>query len=535
MISASRGVQEECSRLRSPAASRSHVVSDGTPSGSVMSSELLSTAIDGLRSWAKMATLAGSPGLLQTGLAGVHSAVCVAAFVAGVGGVVIVFAGATAFVLGPLTKGRGRRRKFYGEDLRHAKKKAQAYNGVRLTLKEPIDSLAVRGRVVSMLKKEGAYSLLRSRVLSTTEYYFSDAPDEDVATAIIHHGASGVHEPTVWAAAAEELWAEGLPLRIYVTERGIDLMAHHAIFDGIRGIRLLNELLGNLGRKGAIRPHMLPSCVLACSARAFARVLAYERPRGTLSTRSTANASYHASHYIRVPTELIKRVKETHGVGFAPALQGLILYSLFRCGMPRELHVASTVGFKSDWLARLGSAFNHYGAFPISARDDASPQAVAKQVAAKSRRTGMVAGFPCLLANGSLGGATSSISDLYNAIGAPTFESPGFAASERRQPSCDLTSPKHSGHDPERTGLCVDPVPPARLAPRQMCSSEAGLSSWNPAAATTSIASTSSPTQSPSTYCKPGLRPLQTPSSSTPRTRARRRDPRAPHMWCPGM
>jgi len=220
----------------------------------------------------------------------------------------------------------------------------------------------------------------------------------------------------VWAAAAEALWAEGLPLRIYVTERGIDLMAHHAIFDGIRGIRLLNELLGNLGCKGAIKPHMLPSCVLACSAHAFARVLAFERPRGTLSARPVADACYHASHYIRVPTELIKRVKETHGVGFAPALQGLILYALFRCGMPPELHVASTVGFKSDWLARLGSAFNHYGAFPISARDDTSPQAVAKQVAKKQRRTGMVAGFPCLLANASLGGATSSMSDLYKAI-----------------------------------------------------------------------------------------------------------------------
>lgn len=75
------------------------------------------------------------------------------------------------------------------------------------------------------------------------------------------------------------------------------------------------------------------------------------------------------------------------------------------------------MGFKSDWWARLGSAFNHYGAFPIAARAEPTPQAIGAQVGRQQRVNGMASGFPCLLANASCGGALGSMANLYKAIG----------------------------------------------------------------------------------------------------------------------
>jgi hypothetical protein len=217
-------------------------------------------------------------------------------------------------------------------------------------------------------------------------------------------------------ALAVELWAKGLPLRIFAHGHTLDLMAHHAVFDGVRGIRLLNELLGNLQCKGTIRPKDLPCCLVACGISSLARIFALERPRGILSLR-TNGTTHHESHYIRVPAALIKSMKQTHNIGFAASLQGLILWSLFRSGAPSTLHVASTVGFKSDFWARLGSAFNHYGAFPIATRDCPFPQEVAKAVAKAQGRNGGVSGFPCLLANAGRGsGAAGSLAELYKAI-----------------------------------------------------------------------------------------------------------------------
>ena len=43
----------------------------------------------------------------------------------------------------------------------------------------------------------------------------------------------------------------------------------------MRGIRLLNELLGNQHCKGTIQPAELPCCLLACSVSALARVFAW--------------------------------------------------------------------------------------------------------------------------------------------------------------------------------------------------------------------------------------------------------------------
>ena len=39
------------------------------------------------------------------------------------------------------------------------------------------------------------------------------------------------------------MWAAGLPLRVYIDGKRLDLLAHHAVFDGVRGVRLLNEVL----------------------------------------------------------------------------------------------------------------------------------------------------------------------------------------------------------------------------------------------------------------------------------------------------
>jgi len=225
-----------------------------------------------------------------------------------------------------------------------------------------------------------------------------------------------VHEPSQQAAISKQMWETGDALRIWIDGKTLDFMAHHAVFDGVRGVRLVNEILGNLQKKGAIRPQDLPCCLLACSVPAMTRVVAVERPQGTLREQSDG-LTHHESHYLRVPTALIKCVKETHGQGFASSMQGLLLWTLFRCGTPNTLHVASTIGFKSDWWSALGSAFNHYGAFPFAANDCPTPQEVAKCVTKGHTRNGRISGFPCLLGNTSSGGLSGiDIAEMYRAI-----------------------------------------------------------------------------------------------------------------------
>jgi len=175
-------------------------------------------------------------------------------------------------ITGPLTKNRGAIRSFYGEDRRHAPKAETGFHGFRLTLKEPVDASAVRERVLSMLKKEGSRSMLRIRLISAKQYTYSAAADADVADEMLGVASSSVHEPAGLSAVSNEMWKRGSPLMIWINGRTVDMCAHHAVFDGVRGCRLLNELLGNLGKKGAIRPDQLPCCMLACSMRTLARV-----------------------------------------------------------------------------------------------------------------------------------------------------------------------------------------------------------------------------------------------------------------------
>jgi hypothetical protein len=300
----------------------------------------------------------------------------------------------------------------YGEDRRHAAKKETAFHGFRLTLAKPIDQAAVRARIMEILKQEGAHSTLRIRMLSMTNYTYTTAPDAEVADSLIRVGASGIEEQATQLAAATEMWGSGHPWRIWFDGNRLDLMSHHAVSDGVRAVRLLNDVLGNLRRKGAINPQKLPCCALACSVSALARIMAFERPKGTLSssfvprTPAFGEVTFHESHYVKIPTALIKRCKETHGLGFAPALQGLILWALHRCkNTPEKLHCATTVGFKTD-----------YWAFPIATKTTPSPQELGKVVAKLQRRNGMVCGFGCLLANASAGGMFDSMAEMYRSI-----------------------------------------------------------------------------------------------------------------------
>ena len=47
------------------------------------------------------------------------------------------------------------------------------------------------------------------------------------------------------------------------------------------------------------------------------RILAVERPCGTLLKAASAlGDTHHESHYLRIPTALIKAAKVRHGLGF---------------------------------------------------------------------------------------------------------------------------------------------------------------------------------------------------------------------------
>merc|ERR1719171_837869 len=103
---------------------------------------------------------------------------------------ILVAAVVAGYVFGPLSKNRGPRRSFYGEDQRHAAKGADAYNGVRLVLKAPVDAAAVRGRLLGLLAAEGNKSLLRVHMLSTTEYEFFRTADDEVAALLMQESES---------------------------------------------------------------------------------------------------------------------------------------------------------------------------------------------------------------------------------------------------------------------------------------------------------------------------------------------------------
>ena len=154
---------------------------------------------------------------------------------------------------------------FYGEDRRHAAKAADGFHGFRLVLRSALNQEAVRARLLEMLVNEGAQSMLRIRFASTETFVFSKASNAAVADELIKAGPSGTHDPDMQGRMADELWAAGLPLCLYLDGDKLDLMAHHAVFDGVRGVRLLNDVMGNLKCKGAIRPADLPCCLLACS------------------------------------------------------------------------------------------------------------------------------------------------------------------------------------------------------------------------------------------------------------------------------
>ena len=85
--------------------------------------------------------------------------------------------------------------------------------------------------------------MLRIRFASHQTYIFSTEKDSSVVDGLIKRGPSGAEEPVAQRAVADEMWAAGLPLRLYFDGKRLDLLAHHAVFDGVRGVRLLNEVL----------------------------------------------------------------------------------------------------------------------------------------------------------------------------------------------------------------------------------------------------------------------------------------------------
>ena len=85
--------------------------------------------------------------------------------------------------------------------------------------------------------------MLRIRFASTKTYIFSTEKDSSVVDGLITLGPSGANEPVAQRAVADGMWAAGLPLRVYIDGKRLDLLAHHAVFDGVRGVRLLNEVL----------------------------------------------------------------------------------------------------------------------------------------------------------------------------------------------------------------------------------------------------------------------------------------------------
>ena len=324
---------------------------------------------------------------------------------------------------------------FYGEDRRHIEKGATAYHGFRLDLTKSVDLGAIKAKATAMAA--APQSDLRIRIVPPALFTYTPAADADVLDALLRTGDSGLDDPAKLAKQAEALWAEAMPIRVWVTGKRVDLLAHHAVFDGVRGVELLNELMGNADKAGTVARRKLPSCIVACGPATLVRVLTCDRQKGTLGACRDGN--HHESHYLHLPTAAVKRAKATHNLGFAAALQaraaelgaqlgaifhairrairrssltprvslrrwqGLILHSLLdalgKSGSASTLHVACTVGFKTDRWASLGSGFNHYGAFPYLASLMGSPHDLGKHVAKNMVKNGMASGWACLLAN----------------------------------------------------------------------------------------------------------------------------------------
>ena len=206
---------------------------------------------------------------------------------------------------------------FYGEDRRHIEKGATAYHGFRLDLTKSVDLGAIKAKATAMAA--APQSDLRIRIVPPALFTYTPAADADVLDALLRTGDSGLDDPAKLAKQAEALWAEAMPIRVWVTGKRVDLLAHHAVFDGVRGVELLNELMGNADKAGTVARRKLPSCIVACGPATLVRVLTCDRQKGTLGACRDGN--HHESHYLHLPTAAVKRAKATHNLGFAAALQ----------------------------------------------------------------------------------------------------------------------------------------------------------------------------------------------------------------------
>ena len=204
---------------------------------------------------------------------------------------------------------------FYGEDRRHIEKGATAYHGFRLDLTKSVDLGAIKAKATAMAA--APQSDLRIRIVPPALFTYTPAADADVLDALLRTGDSGLDDPAKLAKQAEALWAEAMPIRVWVTGKRVDLLAHHAVFDGVRGVELLNELMGNADKAGTVARRKLPSCIVACGPATLVRVLTCDRQKGTLGACRDGN--HHESHYLHLPTAAVKRAKATHNLGFAAA------------------------------------------------------------------------------------------------------------------------------------------------------------------------------------------------------------------------
>ena len=125
------------------------------------------------------------------------------------------------------TTPRGRRRQpatsrimtttyvFYGEDRRHIEKGATAYHGFRLDLTKSVDLGAIKAKATAMAA--APQSDLRIRIVPPALFTYTPAADADVLDALLRTGDSGLDDPAKLAKQAEALWAEAMPIRVWVT------------------------------------------------------------------------------------------------------------------------------------------------------------------------------------------------------------------------------------------------------------------------------------------------------------------------------
>ena len=235
---------------------------------------------------------------------------------------------------------------FYGEDRRHIEKGATAYHGFRLDLTKSVDLGAIKAKATAMAA--APQSDLRIRIVPPALFTYTPAADADVLDALLRTGDSGLDDPAKLAKQAEALWAEAMPIRVWVTGKRVDLLAHHAVFDGVRGVELLNELMGNADKAGTVARRKLPSCIVACGPATLVRVLTCDRQKGTLGACRDGN--HHESHYLHLPTAAVKRAKATHNLGFAAALQARAA----QLGATRR----NSAQFSAQFGAQFGAQFS---------------------------------------------------------------------------------------------------------------------------------------------------------------------------------